>query len=176
MSNLPRLADLLRARNTVESNVANLLERPMTLGAVGDYIAAEIFGITLVQSTSHTEFAGIFSDPELAGKTVDIQWYPRREGNIHVHTEPVPDYYLILAGPKPEASTAHSLTSPWLIHSVHLFKSQDLLIALRERGVQIGTRTSVITQLWERAEIYPEAHNHELHLTEEQCQFLKLFH
>jgi len=175
MTNLPRLAELLRARNTVESNIANLLGNSVSLSTVGEYIAAQIFGITLIPSSHHNEFAGIFANQPLAGKTVDVQWYPRREGFLNVHSEPAPDYILVLAGPRQESSTARALVNPWLISSVHLFYSQELLSALRERGVQIGSHTSVINQLWERAEIFPTPRNHLLTLTEDQCRLLKLF-
>lgn len=175
MSNLPRLADLLRARNTVESNIANLLGSSVNLSTVGEHIAATIFGITLVPATRSSEFVGIFASQPLRGKTVDVQWYPRREGFLNVHAEATPDYYLVLAGPKQESSTARALVNPWIITSVHLFDCQELLGALRERGVQIGSHTSVITQLWERAEIFPAQHNSTLVLSEEQRAHLKLF-
>lgn len=175
MTNLPRLAELLRARNTVESNIANLLRSGVSLGTVGEYIAAQIFSITLIPSAHHSEFAGIFASQPLAGKTVDVQWYPRREGFLNIHSEPAPDYILVLAGPRPESSTVRALVNPWLISSVYLFHAQELLAALRERGVQIGSHTSVINQLWERAEIFPIPRNHLLALTEEQRRLLHLF-
>jgi hypothetical protein len=173
MSDLPRLAELLRARNTVESNIANLLGNPANLTTVGEYIASTIFGITLIPA--NREFAGIFSSHPLRGKTVDVQWYPRREGSLAVHLDPAPDYYLVLAGPKQESSTVRALVNPWLISSVYLFEGQELLNALRERGVQIGSHTSVINQLWERAEIFPLQHNPDLPLNEEQRALLRLF-
>ncbi|HEY0755936.1 MAG TPA: hypothetical protein VGD98_18405 [Ktedonobacteraceae bacterium] len=175
MANLSRLADLLRARNTVESNIANLLGNGVNLGTVGEHIAATIFGITLIPSTRSSEFVGIFASQPLRGKTVDVQWYPRREGFLNVHIAPAPDYYLVLAGPKQESSTARALINPWLINTVHLFESQELLSALQERGVQIGSHTSVITQIWERCEIFPASRNSTLVLTEEQRALLKLF-
>lgn len=175
MSNLPRLAELLRARNTIESNIANLLGSSGNLGAVGEYIAATIFGITLISSTHHSEIAGIFANPPLTGKTVDIQWYPRREGFLSVHSGPAPDYYLVLSGPRQESSTARALVNPWLITSVYLFDAHELLAALRERGVQIGSHTSVINQLWERTEIFPVQRNSALVLTDEQRAQIKLF-
>ena len=175
MTNLPRLAELVRARNTVENNIANLLGNSVNLATVGEYIAAQIFGITLIPSSHHREFVGIFAHQPLAGKTVDVQWYPRREGFLHVRSEPAPDYILALAGPRQESSTARALVNPWLIRSVHLFHSQELLSALRERGVQIGPHTSVINQLWTRAEIFPTPHNPLLTLTEDQRQLLRLF-
>ncbi len=175
MANLNRLAELLRARNTVESNLANLLGDSVSLSSVGEYITATLFGIMLVHSPQHGEFAGIFNHDPLIGKTVDVQWYPHREGTLNIHTDPPPDYYLILAGPKQEPGTARALVNPWLIKSVHLFETQALLIALRERGVQIGSHTSVMNQFWERAEIFPEQRNMALVLTNEQRQALTLF-
>lgn len=176
MSNLTRLAELLRARNTVESNIANLLGNNVQRSTVGEYIAASIFQITLIPSSQHHEFAGIFAAQPLAGQTVDVQWYPRREGSLHVYTEPAPDYYLVLAGPKQESSTVRALVSPWVITSVHLFASSELLLALQERNVQPGPHTSVINQLWERAEIFPRPLNQSLLLSAEQRQALQLFH
>lgn len=175
MSDLARLAQLLHARNTVESNIANLLRCSVNLSSVGEYIAATIFGITLIPSAHHSEFAGIFAHGQLAGKTVDIQWYPRREGFMNVHTQQAPDYYLVLAGPRQESSTTRALVHPWLILSVHLFESNSLLAALQERGVQLGSHTSIINQFWERSEIFPSAHNSTLQLTDEQRQLLQMF-
>jgi hypothetical protein len=175
MTNLARLAELLRARNTVESNIANLLSSSVSLSTVGEQIAAQIFRITLIPSAHHNEFAGIFASQPLAGQTVDVQWYPRREGFLNIHSEPAPDYLLVLAGPRPESSTTRALVNPWLITSVHLFHVQELLVALRERGVQIGSHTSVINQLWERTEIFPVPRNQLLTLTEEQHRLLQLF-
>lgn len=175
MSDLARLAQLVRARNTVESNIANLLRCSVNLNDIGEYIAATIFGITLIPSTHHSEFAGIFAHDHLAGKTVDIQWYPRREGFMNVHSQPAPDFYLVFAGPRQESSTTRALVNPWLITSVHLFESNELLAALHERGVQIGSHTSIINQFWERSEIFPQARNTILTLTDEQRQLLRLF-
>lgn len=175
MSNLSRLADLVRARNTVESNIANLVGSGVNLTKVGEYIAATIFGITLLPSSHNFAFSGIFANAPLMGKTVDVQWYPRREGGLNVQTDPPPDYYLVLAGPKQESSTTRALVNPWLISSVHLFDGHKLLIALRERGVQISSRTSVVNQLWEEAEIFPTPRNHALLLNTEQRQLLQLF-
>lgn len=175
MSDLSRLADLVRARNTVESNTANLLGTAVNLNTVGAYIAANIFGMRLLPSAQHNEFTGIFSTAPLSGKTVDVQWYPRREGSMHVHSDPPPDYYLILAGPKQESSTMRAFVNPWIIASVHLFDGHQLLNVVRERRVQIGPRTSVITQLWEQAEIFPTQRNPLLPLTPEQRQLLQLF-
>ena len=175
MTDLSRLAELLHARNTVESNIANLLGGAVNLNTVGEYIAASIFEIRLLPTVQHHEFAGIFAGGPLAGGSVDVQWYPRREGSMYVHSSLTPDYYLVLAGPRQESSTARAHVNPWIIASVHLFAGPKLLAALHERQVQLGAHTSVITQIWEQAEIFPRPHSPLLTLTSEQRQLLALF-
>jgi len=175
MSDLPRLAELLRARNTVESNIAKLLECEVTLSNVGEHIAACIFGIRLIPTTSQTGFVGIFTTPTLKGKTVDVRWYPRRGGYLNIHTDPAPDYTLVLAGPEIEQNEARALVNPWVITSVHLFHMQELLSALRSRGIRVSPRVSINTHLWEQTEIFPRQHNPGLILADEQRQLLKLF-
>lgn len=175
MENLPRLAQLIKSRNTVESNIAHLIGHPVNMGSVGDHIASIIFEITLIESPIHKEFAGIFSQHPLQGKSVDIQWHLRREGDLSLKTDPSPDYYLVFTGPKPAPGMPHAIVNPWIIESVFLFDAQELLSALRERGVQIGTRTSIIGQLWDRAEIFPVQRNNRLMLSEEQRKLLTLF-
>ena len=179
MSNLPRLAELLKSRNTVEGNIANLIGQPVNIGSVGDYIASAIFGITRESpATQRAQNSGIydrFSYGPLAGHSVDVQWHTRREGELSLRTDPPPDYYLVLAGPKAGANALHSLLNPWVIESVYLFDARELLTALHERGVQIGNRTSVIGELWERAEIFPVQHNNRLVLTGDHRKLLTLF-
>ena len=176
MNNLPRLAELLKARNTVESNIANLLGQPVNIGSAGDYIASVIFGISHEASAMQKATYDRFSYGPLAGHSVDVQWHTRREGDLSLRTDPPPDYYLVFTGPKVGANATHSLVSPWVIESVFLFDARELLTALRERGVQIGNRTSVIGQIWERAEIFPVQRSSRLTLTEEQRRQLMLFH
>jgi hypothetical protein len=175
MSNLPRLAELLKARNTVESNMANLIGHPVNIGTVGDYIAIAIFGITHEELTTHKIIYDRFSYGPLVGHTVDVQWHTRREGDLNLKTDIPLDYHLVLTGPKAGVNTARSLVNPWVIESVYLFDAKELLTALHERGVQIGPRTSVIAELWDRAEIYPSQHNKRLILSQEQRQLLALF-
>ena len=175
MQNLPRLAQLIKSRNTVESNIAQIIGHPVNTGSVGDHIASIIFDITLIASPVHKEFAGMFSQNPLKGKSVDIPWHLRREGDLNLKTDPSPDYYLVFSGPKPGPGMPHSFVNPWIIESVFLFDASELLSALRERGVQIGTGTSVIGQLWDRAEIFPVQRNNRLILSEEQRKLLTLF-
>ena len=91
---------------------------------------------------------------------------------MSIKQDALPDYYLALAGP---TSSSPSIANPWLIESLYLFNARELLNALRERGVQIGSGTSVTGPLWERAEIYPVPRNTRLVLSEEERRLLVLF-
>jgi hypothetical protein len=47
---LARVAALLRERNAIDAELARLIQRPMTSGYLGDWIAAQVFGIELEAS------------------------------------------------------------------------------------------------------------------------------
>src|SRR6266571_7525279 len=173
MSDLPQLASLLKSRNTIDSKIATLIGRPVQAQSVGEYIASVIFGIALEEPAPHKTTDGRFTRGPLAGRTVDVQWRTKHDGILHLKTDPLPDYYLVFVGSK-EVTALHSLSIPWVIESVHLFHSAELLNALRERGVQFGTGTSITGPLWERAEIYPVQRNHQLILSEEEKNMLAL--
>lgn len=174
MNNLPQLASLLKSRNTIDGKMANLIGHSVQVQSVGEYIAAVIFGIVLDASSVHKERDGRFTRGPLMGHTVDIQWRTRHDGILHIKTDPPPDYYLVFVGSK-EATAIQSLSIPWVIESVHLFHAHELLLALRERGVQIGTGTSITGPLWERSEIFPAQRNNMLILTNEEREMLALF-
>ena len=172
MSNLPWLASLIKSRNTIDSKIASLIGRTAQAGNVGEYIAAAIFRIDIDESGRNKGYDGRFIAGPLAGQTVDVQWHPRHDGQINIRPELLPDYYLILCGP---ATTAANLANPWLIETIYLFNARELLNALRERGVQIGSGTSITGPLWERAEIFPLPRNNRLPLSDEERKMLVLF-
>ncbi len=175
MNDLPQLASLLKSRNTIDYKIAAIIGRATQVQSVGEYIASVIFDITLIEETmSHKSSDGRFSRGLLAGQSVDVQWRTKHDGILHLKTDPLPDYYLVFVGFK-EAVAVHSLSIPWVIESVHLFHAGELLNALRERGVQLGTGTSITGPLWERAEIYPSQRNNRLLLTNEERAMLALF-
>src|SRR5947207_10675246 len=174
MDKLPQLASLLKSRNVIDSKIASLIGQPVQVQSVGEYIASVIFGIALEEKTTHKTSDGHFSHGPLTGQTVDVQWRTKHDGILHLKTDPLPDYYLVFVGSK-EATALHSLSIPWVIESVHLFHSDELLNALRERGVQLGSGTSITGPLWERAEIYPVQRNHQLILSNDERTLLALF-
>jgi hypothetical protein len=175
MYDLPRLADLIRSRNTVERNIAALIGRPAHMQEVAEYIAAAIFGIALNDSSEHKDYDGRFVRGPLAGHTVAIQWHSRHSGQLNLRTDPLPDYYLAFMGPKAEAAAFRSIGTPWILDSVYLFEADELLRALYERQVQVGSNTSLIESLWERAELYPVQRNTLLSLSKEQYELLGKF-
>ncbi len=172
MSDLPRLASLIKSRNTIDSKISTMIGRTAQVGNVGEYIASIIFKIKPEVSSNHRGYDGRFIYGPLAGYTVDVQWHSKHDGQMSIKLDALPDYYLILAGsPGSSASPAN----PWIIKAVFLFNANELLNALRERGVQIGSSTSVTGPLWERAEIYPIPRNNRLVLTDEERTHLVLF-
>lgn len=174
MDILPQLASLLKSRNTIDGKIAQIIGHPAQAQAVGEYIAAVIFGIALDESSAHKERDGRFTRGPLMGYSVDVQWRVKHDGLLNLRTDPPPDYYLVFVGSK-EVTTIHGLFIPWVIESVYLFHAPELLLALRERGVQIGSSTSITGPLWEHAELYPTQHNNRLQLTSEQRTALALF-
>ena len=80
-----------------------------------------------------------------------------REGLLDIHPDPerLPDYYLVLTGPKSPAMTSRGRPCPWVITDVFLFEAQPLITRLCERGVKTGVATSIVKAEWEATRIYP---------------------
>jgi hypothetical protein len=100
--------------------------------------------------------------------TVNIKLYGKREGLLDLTTDADTDFYLVMCGPKGAAASSRGAIRPFVIETVHLFEARPLLAALGERGVKIGTATSVATQYWDAAEIFPRASNRRLTLDAQQ--------
>ena len=147
MDDLTRVAQLIQTRNQVAKDIASLIGRPAIIGHVGEYIAAKIFYIALEVSATQKSIDGRFVDGLLQGRSVNIKWYAKREGLLDITPASLPDYYLVLAGPKALAASSRGGMRPWLIHSVHLFDAHALVGVLRRRGIKIGTATSVRQRL-----------------------------
>ena len=171
---LARLAGLLRDRNDIDARIGDLLGRPMTSGHAGEWIAAKVFNIELEASASAAAIDGRFCDGPLAGRTVNVKWYLKREGLLDMTPSPALDYYLVLAGPNAASGDVKSLR-PWLVTSVYLFDARQLLAEQMERNVKIGIASSVTRDQWAAAEIFPTAANSRLPLTDDQRRHLALF-
>src|SRR5262245_12005509 len=102
---LERLAELIRARNRIDSELAVLITRPALCGHVGEYIAAAIFDIALERSAAHKGSDGRFNAGPLAGRSVNVKWYTAFCGPLDITPRALPDYYLVLTGPKQPAGS-----------------------------------------------------------------------
>ena len=168
---MEHLASLIKQRNTLDREIAQMLGRPALTGHFGEFVAARIFNIALHESHAHKGNDGYFGDGPLAGKTVNIKYYPKREGDLDMNRDNLPEFYLVLTGPKSAAASSRGGHRPWVIEQVFLFNSADLVSQL---GGKIGTPTSVHQNLWDNAEIYP-CDNLSFPLNEAQRNNLKLF-
>ncbi|MGW0200781.1 hypothetical protein [Nonomuraea sp. NPDC003201] len=169
------IAELLRERNDVDEKIAEIIQRPMTAGHLGEWIAARVFGIELEASAVAAAIDGRFTSDPLRGRTVNVKWYLKREGMLDVTEAPALDYYLVLTGPASPAASSRGSIRPWCIESVYLFDAKQLLAELRARGVKIEVASSVRAAQWAAAEIYPHASNPALAVRPEQAEILRLF-
>jgi hypothetical protein len=176
MDDLAHLAELINKRNLLEREITALIGRPAEIGHIGEYIASRIFHITLVESASHKSIDGHFNIEPLKGRSVNIKWYAKLESALDITPDSLPDYYLVLTGPKSNAMTSRGRVRPWIIENVFLFDAPILVDELKRSGLKIGIATSVRQQFWAKAEIYPAQRNDALELSELQHTALMLFH
>ena len=170
-----RIAELLRERNHIDEKIAALIQRPMTSGHLGEWIAAQVFGIELETSAVATAIDGRFTSGPLRGRTVNVKWYLKREGLLDVTERTELDYYLVFTGPASPAASSRGGVRPWCIESVYLFDAKQLLAELRARGVRIGVASSVRAAQWKAAEIYPSASNPIHAVAPRQAELLRHF-
>lgn len=112
------IAGLLHQRNAIDDKIAALTNRTMTAGHLGEWIAARIFGIELERSAVTAAIDGRFTSGPLAGQSVNVKWYPKREGLLDVTKSEALDYYLVMTGPTAAARSSRGGTRPWYIESV----------------------------------------------------------
>jgi hypothetical protein len=91
---LAELGALLRERNVVDERIGRLIGRPMTAGHAGEWIASQIFDIELEPGATAKAIDGRFRSGVLAGKSVNVKWYLKREGILDMTEAPELDYYL----------------------------------------------------------------------------------
>jgi len=172
---LRRIAALLEDRNRIDGAIAALIQRPMTSGHLGEWIAAEILDIALEKSATAAALDGYFRSGPLQQRSVNVKWYLQQEGTVDLTSPAMPDDYLVMTGPASAAMSSHGRTRPWRIDSVYLFDATGLRDDLLARGRKVGTASSVRTELWAQAEIFPKAVNPRWVLTEDQVEALQLF-
>jgi hypothetical protein len=157
---LERLAELLRERNRISSEIATLIGRPALSSHIGEYIASKIFDVELYESATHKGADGQFRSGPLRGKTVNVKLYGKKEGLLDINHAPA-DYYLVLTGPDSPLVSSRGGDRPLIIEQAFIFKMGNLLNELRGRGVKIGVATIGKKDDWERAMIYPHPRNKE---------------
>jgi len=173
-TDLAELAALLRERNLVDERIGRLINRPMTAGHAGEWIASRIFDIALEPNAIAKAIDGRFRAGPLTEKSVNVKWYLKREGILDMTEAPELDHYLVLTGPKATAKDVRTVRA-WRIDAVYLFDSQQLLTEQHARGAKVGVASGVREAQWLAAEIYPSATNPALALTDDQRHWLALF-
>lgn len=169
------IAQLLEERNEIDEKIGAVIGRPMTSGHLGEWIAAQVFDIELESSAAATAIDGRFRSGPLQGRTVNVKWYLKREGVLDLTASDLLDDYLVMTGPVSAAAGSLGGTRPWRIDYAYLFDAHSLRDDLLERGLQIGTASSVRLELWAQAEIYPSKVNERFSITERQADALGLF-
>jgi hypothetical protein len=172
---LSRLAKLIKQKNLIENEIASIIQRPAQVGHAGEFIASQIFDIQLMESAAHKAIDGYFRSGPLMGKSVNIKWYGYQEGLLDITPGALPDFYLVLTGPKKTADSSRGGTRPWVIHHIYLFDANELVTSSQFRGTKIGTATSVPKEYWNNAEIYPNSQCGVLTITPEQIKQLDWF-
>jgi hypothetical protein len=152
---LEGLADLLRQRNEIDKKIAGFIGRPASVGHLGEYIASEIFSITLAQSATHRSLDGYFSAGPHIGKSVNIKYYGKREGLIDLSVVEPPDYYLVMTGEASPPVSSRGAHRPFVVEFVYIFDAAVLHASCSARGVKLGIATSVVKADWAAAEVYP---------------------
>ncbi len=172
---LRRLASLIRQRNDVDREIAAIIDRPAHPGHIGEFVAAAIFDIRLHESAVHKGADGYFASGPLASRSVNVKKYSLDQCILDIRLDALPDFFLVLTGPRTPPKSSRGTTQPWTIESVFLFEAAPLVRRLEERGVKIGVATSVRRYLWDEAELYPSPSNPALQLTPEQVSMIEMF-
>jgi hypothetical protein len=172
---LAELAALLRERNALDARLGRLLDRPALVGHIGEWIAARVFDIELEHSANAAGYDGHFTTGLLAGRTVNVKMYGKRENVLDVNPTAPVDHYLVFTGPKSAGLSSRGALRPFCIESVYLFDAERLHTELLERGVKLGVASSVRAVQWDAAEIYPRSRNQDLVVSEPQRRKSAMF-
>ncbi|WP_446210122.1 hypothetical protein [Micromonospora sp. IBSANI012] len=170
---LHQLAALLRARDDLDARIAKLTGRSVRQGDIGEFIAAQVFGIDLAGIATQAGHDGTFRSGPFAGQTVNVKTYGDAFTGIDISPHPC-NLHLVLSGPRrPLGAVQHH---QWRISAAYLFNTRRLLETLNGRGVKVGTATSIRRNDLEAAQIFPTAGSDSpLRLTPEQTALMSLF-
>ena len=173
MRDLVELAKLIAEQNVIGRSISEIIGRSHSIGHAGEYIAGQIFDIELHAAGNAPGSDGRFRSGPLKGASVNVKWYARLE-TLDINPKAVPDYYLVLAGPRASAGTQVHIR-PWVIANVYLFPGPQLHDELKARGVKLGIGTSLLRSQWESGELYPKRTCKLYPLSPEQHDALGLF-
>ncbi|GAA4974124.1 DUF6998 domain-containing protein [Actinoplanes utahensis] len=170
---LAELATLLRERDGIEKRIADMTGRSARQGDVGEFIAAEVFGIELARNAVQAGHDGWFRSGPLRDRSVNVKAYTSLADGIDISPHPC-DYYLVLdAGRRTGSGVRHHR---WRITEVLLFDARRLLAEFAARGVKVGYATSLRVADRAAARLYPTSGPGALlDLTVEQRAALDLF-
>jgi hypothetical protein len=175
MKDLKTLAVLVHEHNRVTEKISAVVGRPAIMGHVGEFIASRIFGIEPEPSDSSKGIDGRFKDGKLAGKSVNVTWHTRNDGSLDMRADALPDFYLVMTGPRTAEPSSKGATRPWVIEYVYLVGVEPLVRELKKRGIEPTPATSVRSADWEMCELYPRPKCPYLTLTDEQRAAIGLF-
>src|SRR3954468_6051695 len=96
---LEHVAALIRERNGIDAEIGGITGRPVVAGHLGEWIAAQVFDIELERSAVAKGIDGHFRAGPLAGRSVNVKWYGKREGLLDLTEDFDADFYLVLTGP-----------------------------------------------------------------------------
>ncbi len=171
-SDLDKLSNLLAELNSIGEKISEITQRPATIGHTGEYIAAEIFDIELEESANAKGNDGRFRSGNM---TVNIKWYSKLEYMLDINPEALPNFFLVMTGPKALEPTSKGGIRPWLIDYVFLINAAELVIELNARGVKIGVATCVQKHEWQAAEIFPNKRSMVYRMSDDQMGKLMAF-
>lgn len=100
---LIEIVNLLRMRNAIDGKITRVINRPVTAGHLGEWIASRIFDIQLEKSAAAQGIDGRFLSGPLAGRTVNVKWYMKRSGLLDTTHYLELDDYLVFTGPRESA-------------------------------------------------------------------------
>jgi hypothetical protein len=172
---MKRLAELIQDRNNISEEIAKIINRPALNSHIGEYIASQIFDISLNTSANVKGMDGLFKSGSLRDKSVNVKLYGKKENILDISPGNLADYYLVISGDTGDLLSSRGKTRPLNISQVFLFNMNELLSRLRASGVKIGIATSIRKSEWEKAMLYPVKKNMELVLSKEQVELLRLF-
>ena len=94
---------------------------------------------------------------------------------LEINPDALPDFFLVMTGPKAKTPTSKVAIRPWLIDYVFLINAAELMVELNASGVKIGVAKSVQKHEWQAAEIFPNKRSMVYRMSDDQMGKLLAF-